>query len=448
MFLSLKRTLGSLIRGKSETEVPRKYDPVVTFAFDVDGVLLRSKTALPGASDTLSLLQKQGIPYIFLTNSGGLTEQDHAANLSSRLNIPVDPNSFIQSHTPFKNLVPELKDTTILALGGVGNKIRELAKAYGFNNVVTASDIYATYPETYPFGEMTAEHHVKHAQPLPTGPLEIAAIVVFSSPRDWGLDLQLTIDLLLSEKGRLGTVSPLNNNPQLYNKGYQQDSQPALYFCNPDLTWATCAKNPRLAQGSFRQALHGLWDAHTKGASLFDTRIGKPTQATYLYGETALFAHHANLYKASNPGADIPGIDVVYMIGDNPASDIFGSNSYKSQWPGTQWKSILVETGVHTPGTEPAHKPTAIKKNVREAVLWALENEGWKAREDRNPTEISVSIHEVPATPREELTPESFFHNKSSGKGLWLRGLTPRGRDLIAMLRRRKGSGSPQMREI
>ncbi len=59
------------------------------------------------------------------------------------------------------------------------------------------------------------------------------------------------------------------------------------------------------------------------------------------------------------------------MIGDNPASDIAGANTYESQC-GYQWKSILVETGVYRAGTVPAHQPTHTAKNVKEAVEWAL----------------------------------------------------------------------------
>src|SRR5271168_2852845 len=46
-------------------------NPTIAFSLDIDGVLMRSKILLPGATETLKMLQKYKIPFIFLTNSGG-----------------------------------------------------------------------------------------------------------------------------------------------------------------------------------------------------------------------------------------------------------------------------------------------------------------------------------------------------------------------------------------
>jgi hypothetical protein len=42
-----------------------------------------------------------------------------------------------------------------------------------------------------------------------------------------------------------------------------------------------------------------------------------------------------------------------------------------------EWKSILVESGVHVKGTVPAHVLTVIRKGIKEAVDWALQSEDW-----------------------------------------------------------------------
>jgi ribonucleotide monophosphatase NagD (HAD superfamily) len=57
----------------------------------------------------------------------------------------------------------------------------------------------------------------------------------------------------------------------------------------------------------------------------------------------------------------------VYMVGDNPESDIAGANAFG-------WNSILVKTGVYRNG-EPAHVPTKIADDVEEGVKWAIERE-------------------------------------------------------------------------
>ncbi|KAL8692926.1 MAG: hypothetical protein Q9224_003860, partial [Gallowayella concinna] len=98
--------------------------PDFAFAFDIDGVLLRSSNPLPRASQTLKLLQRLRIPFILLTNGGGKHEKERVAELSRLLAVPISPSMFIQSHTPFADLIHQtdnddetntpLKDKTIL----------------------------------------------------------------------------------------------------------------------------------------------------------------------------------------------------------------------------------------------------------------------------------------------------------------------------------------------
>ena len=338
----------------------------IAFAFDIDGVLVRSSTPLPGATTALAQLQSLNIPFIFLTNGGGKTERDHVALVSKRLDLTFSPDQFIQSHTPFKDLVPALHDKNILVLGGTGNAIRKVAQAYGFKRVFTPSDILATFPHIYPFSELTQDHHQEHGQPLPLNPdgkFQFSAILVWSSPRDWGLDLQLMLDLLLSDRGYLHTTS--------LGSDYAKTSPP-VYWCNPDLTWATKDPLPRVAQGSFRAALQGLWKAHTGLKNLpNESMVGKPTRATYLYGEKTLQEWNLQLN-----GFGARPIDTVYMIGDNPASDIQGANAFKSP-SGIEWKSILVESGVYQAGEKPAWVPTFVVKDVMAAVDLVLEISGF-----------------------------------------------------------------------
>lgn len=120
-------------------------ESTIAFAFDVDGVLVRGTEPIPGARETIQLLQDNGIPFIFLTNGGGKTEAKHAAVLADRLGVAIDPQQFVQSHSPYHDLVPLYRDKTVLVLGGVGDDIRNLAEAYGFRNVVTTSDLHVKW---------------------------------------------------------------------------------------------------------------------------------------------------------------------------------------------------------------------------------------------------------------------------------------------------------------
>ncbi|ETS81775.1 hypothetical protein PFICI_06777 [Pestalotiopsis fici W106-1] len=350
----------------------------VAFAFDIDGVLLRGKEPIPGARETIQLLQKKNIPFIFLTNGGGKTEEKHVEQLGQRLNVELTAANFVQSHTPFYDLVPKYKDETILVLGGHGDQIRDLAHAYGFSKVITSSDLVAEWPHIHPFPEMTQEHHSSHGRRTGTTP-KVAAILVWSSPRDWCLDLQIVTDLLLGSHGNPGKKSAFNNLDHLPNYGFLNENQPHLFFCNPDFEWKTQHEHPRFAQGAFRAALKGIWASATQGrAELKYTVIGKPTKATYTYGEKVLTTYNDTLNAELGRERKITK---VYMIGDNPESDIRGANEFDSHM-GAEWRSVLVETGVHEAGTKPTYEPTFYARDVKSAVMKVLAEENPDALDD------------------------------------------------------------------
>lgn len=363
--------------------------PDFAFAFDIDGVLLRSSKPIPGAAEALTTLKTHGIPFILLTNGGGKHEDMRVAEINSRLYVSLDPSLIVQSHTPFSELVDgtetqsRLKDKCVMVLGGDGDDCRKVAERYGFQQVVTPGDVFVAYPEIWPFSKNFLDYYKRFAQPLPrpidtTNPsksLKIDAIFVFNDPRDWALDAQIVIDILLSSQGVLGTISEKNGKKDLPNHGYQQDGQPPLYFSNPDLWWAAAYHAPRLGQGGFREALEGIWAAITGGLSqeveLKKIIVGKPYQFTYAFAEKRLAHVRSRMFKSSN----LPPLRRVYMIGDNPESDICGANTYRSKF-GSEWYSILVRTGVYR-GGQPAWTPKATVENVQKAVEWALKSSHW-----------------------------------------------------------------------
>jgi HAD superfamily hydrolase (TIGR01456 family) len=310
------------------------------------------------------------------------------AELSKKLEIPLDTNLFIQSHTPFADM-EEYKNKTVMVVGGVEDKCRMVAEHYGFKTVVTPGDILAAYPDIWPFSQQLLPYYKPFTRPLPapidpsspSTSLKIDAVFVYNDPRDWGLDTQIIKDVLLSKQGIMGTLSDKNGDSSLPNKGYQQDGQPPLYFSNPDLIWAAKWHLPRLGQGGFREALEGVWAAITggkeDGVELKKIVMGKPHHPTYQFAEKRLVAHREQLLQGQD--GKLGNLRRVYMVGDNPESDILGGNSYKSSL-GTDWASILVQTGVYVKDTEPKHKPRQIVGDVMDAVNWAVVQEGWKAK--------------------------------------------------------------------
>jgi HAD superfamily hydrolase (TIGR01456 family) len=384
--VSTSRCSPHLLRGFQTSSPPQPPRiPDFAFAFDIDGVLVRSSTPIPGASDALKYLQQNRIPFILLTNGGGKSESERVADLSEKLGLDLDVGLFMQSHTPFADL-HEYKgaDKTVLVVGGDEDKCQTVARDhYGFQNVVTPGDIVTAYPHIWPFSKVFLPYYQRFAKPLPKpihvpgqtyleDSLKIDAIFVYNDPRDWGLDSSIILDLLLSHSGYLGTLSKKNGDSSLPQRGYQQDSQPPLYYSNPDLWWAASYHLPRLGQGAFRLAFDGLWSSITGGVELQKTIIGKPHQPTYEFAENLLRRHRKRLF--GNVGLNDP-LRRVYMVGDNPESDIRGANSYQSPH-GSQWKSVLVRTGVYQEGTQPAEgaEPTIVVKDVHEAVQWAVED--------------------------------------------------------------------------
>jgi HAD superfamily hydrolase (TIGR01456 family) len=254
---------------------------------------------------------------------------------------------------------------------------------YGFKNVVILADILHAQPSIWPFEPLMEELYAKAARPLPrplyqpgvdiSDALKIDAMFVFNDPRDWALDIQIILDLLLSQNGVLGTYSPHNGDTTAKNHGWQSDGQPPLYFSNADLFWSTNYHQPRLAQGAFQAALAGVWSQVTSGHhELQCTAFGKPFATTYRYAERVLNKHRGQVLGRN----DLAPLRTVYMIGDNPESDIRGANEFKSPL-GTEWHSVLVKTGVwRAEWGAPAHTPRTIVDDVKAAVAWALKREG------------------------------------------------------------------------
>ncbi len=304
---------------------------------------------------------------------------------------------FVQSHTPFAELIhgeDSLRDKCIMVVGGEGGRCRDVAERYGFTNVVTPGDIYAAHLEIWPFSRPFKEdYYGSFARPLPKpidpaspdDSLKIDAVFVYNDPRDWGLDLQIILDVMLSHRGIMGTYSTKNGDPSLPNCGYLQDGQPPLYFSNADLLWAADYHLSRLGQGGFHAALDGLWRAtttnghkgHTTPPELYRTVIGKPFKETYSFAEKRLLRHRDHLLGGRG-GGGIGTLKRVYMVGDNPESDIRGANTYESPH-GIEWISLLTRTGVYKDreGHRPTWEPRAIVDDVRAAVQYALKDSHW-----------------------------------------------------------------------
>src|SRR5207244_6607372 len=69
---------------------------ILTIVFDLDGVVYRGDTAVPGAVRTLSLLAEAGHSLYYLTNNSTRSRADYGRKLTG-LGIPTDPEHVMTS---------------------------------------------------------------------------------------------------------------------------------------------------------------------------------------------------------------------------------------------------------------------------------------------------------------------------------------------------------------
>lgn len=278
------------------------------------------------------------------------------------MEIEVSPGQFICGHTPMREMAE--KYSTVLVVGGEGEKCRHVAEGYGFKDVVTPGDIIKDNPDTTPFRKLTQEEH-KNSRLRNYGEVKIEAIFVFADSRDWAGDQQIILDLLMSKGGYLGTRS------ETFDEG------PPVFFSHNDVIWSASHDLTRLGMGALRCSLEAMYKAVT-GKELQTTAFGKPQVGTFQFATRLL-----QQWRKDTHGIDAPP-ETVYFVGDTPESDIRGTNEFNKHAE-NQWYSILVRTGVFQEGTKPKFTPKATVDNVLDAVMHGIERELKKAIKNKIP---------------------------------------------------------------
>jgi len=326
----------------------------MAFVFDIDGVLVHGDRLIPEGKRTLEMLNGDNqlgikIPHIFLTNGSGKPELARTEQLSKILKNPISTEQFIQSHTPMRALAEYY--STVLVVGGEGYRCREVAEEYGFKDIIVPNDIIAWDPSIAPYRVFTEEERAS-SRPRDFSKVNIDAILVFSDSRDYATDMQIIVDLLRSENGRYGTIAADPVSQRI-----------PIYFSQGDLLCPTEHPIPRMSQGAFRIGLEAMYKALT-GVELERVVYGKPELATYKYADEVIASWMDQLHGEERVPQN------VYMIGDNPASDIVGGNMYG-------WNTCLVRTGVFQGGDNDEENPAnfGVFKNVWEAVTTACRKE-------------------------------------------------------------------------
>jgi HAD superfamily hydrolase (TIGR01456 family) len=347
-----RELLAAQVQDMSHEKVRAAKD--MAFVFDIDGVLVHGDRLIPEGKRVLEILNGDNqlgikIPHIFLTNGSGKPELARVQQLSKILQSPISTDQFIQSHTPMQALAEYYK--TVLVVGGEGYRCREVAEEYGFEDIIVPNDIVAWDPTIAPYRVFTDEERAT-SRPRDFSKVNIEAILVFSDSRDYATDMQIIVDLLRSENGRLGTVA---KDPVA--------QRIPIYFSQGDLLCPTEHPIPRMSQGAFRIGLEAMYKALT-GVDLERVVYGKPELATYKYADEVIASWMEEIHNDERLPKNI------YMIGDNPASDIIGGNMYG-------WNTCLVRTGVYQGEGNDENNPASfgVFKNVLEAVKAACKKE-------------------------------------------------------------------------
>jgi HAD superfamily hydrolase (TIGR01456 family) len=352
----------------------------MAFAFDIDGVLVHGDRLIPEGKRVLEILNGDNelgikIPHIFLTNGSGKPEAARCAQLSKILHSPISTEQFIQSHTPMSALAEYYE--TVLVVGGENYQCREVAKQYGFKDIIVPNDIVAAQPTLSPLKEFFNAEQRATSNPRDFSKVKINAILVFSDSRDYATDLQIIMDLLQSEDGVLGTRAKDPVSQRI-----------PIYFSQGDLLCPTEHPTPRMSQGTFRIALEAIYKSIT-GVELERVVYGKPELATYKYADEVMTSWMDTIHNEERLPKN------VYMIGDNPQSDIIGGNMYG-------WNTCLVRTGVYQGEGNDKQNPASfgVFNNVLEAVQTALRKElgqdfkfNWS--DSMNPVTGSASVSAI-----------------------------------------------------
>ncbi|XP_057868857.2 uncharacterized protein YKR070W isoform X3 [Cryptomeria japonica] len=288
--------------------------PTFGIAFDIDGVMLRGRNVIGGATQALRRLFKDPsnptelrVPFVFLTNGGGLRESERAIELSNLLGVYIKSCQVLQGHTPFRKLVNRFGDELVLAVGK--GEPANVMSEYGFRKVVSMDEYASSFVNIDPLAQYKScanqlSSHNKDLLSQLEGDVDITnthvhAAFVVSDPIDWGRDIQAAFPTV------------------------------------------------RLGMGAFRIALESIFNRIHHSALTY-TSFGKPNATVFKDAEIVLqkisssigseTTDHPKISNAENfPTHEIKSL---YMIGDNPPVDIFGARQ-----AGLPWFSILTRTG-------------------------------------------------------------------------------------------------------
>ncbi|GAB2286100.1 hypothetical protein Dimus_020524 [Dionaea muscipula] len=227
-------------------------------AFDIDGVLLRGNSPIGGSPNALKRLYDDSgslkVPYVFLTNGGGIPESRRAIELSELFGLNILPSQVLQGHSRFKHLSSRYENKFVVAVGK-GDPAAVMS-TYGFTNVLAINDYASCFDDIDPLSphkkwsvdksyDESCSFQIQTKRGYVTSHRVEAAFIVSDSV-DWSRDIQVLCDIL-----RTGGLP---------GREVRFGQQPPLYFAHDDLAYQATFPTERFGMGAFRIALESIFN--------------------------------------------------------------------------------------------------------------------------------------------------------------------------------------------
>uniref|UniRef100_A0A3B4A484 Haloacid dehalogenase-like hydrolase domain-containing 5 n=1 Tax=Periophthalmus magnuspinnatus TaxID=409849 RepID=A0A3B4A484_9GOBI len=362
--------------------------------FDIDGVLVRGRTPIPGAKQCFKkLVDRNGkykVPVVFVTNAGNCMRQTKAEHLSQLLEV--SPDQVMLSHSPLRMFTQFHKMSVLVSGQG---PVEEVAHNLGFEDVVTID----TLREAYPLLDVVDHDRRPKDKVFVRSALSTTApaVILFGEPVRWETNLQLIVDVLLT-----------NGSPDNNWASARSPHLPVL-ACNMDLLWMAEAKNPRFGHGMFLVCLENLYKKVTGYDLKYEALIGKPSVVTYNYAELLI------RQQAEKLGWTTP-VKRLYAIGDNPMADIYGANLYNRYLQTVHLDKVQLKakggSGAVDAPTDSAASQTSSSGLGRSAGGGEAEHE---LPEGCSSILVCTGVYskdqeELPSDPSETVTEQRIFH--------------------------------------
>jgi ribonucleotide monophosphatase NagD (HAD superfamily) len=120
------------------------FNPIVVT--DIDGVLLRGHTPIPGTLEAVRELRTTGIPLGCLTNGGGQLESLKVSKMNQIFGEQLfSTDKMFMNHSPMRpHLIQFSKEPGVLLVSG-SLKVTDILDDLGIVNYVTADELYALF---------------------------------------------------------------------------------------------------------------------------------------------------------------------------------------------------------------------------------------------------------------------------------------------------------------